>query len=166
MKLLKNIIGGLAGAIALNILHEGVKRIDRQAPRIDLVGEEALNKVIKTAGGTPLRGNRLFAATLAGDVLSNAIYYSFIGAGKKKNLWFRGLNYGLTAGLGALALTEPLGLKKKPITRTDKTKAMTVGYYVLGGLVAAVTMKALRSKPANPDILSQDLNLNGLNHRI
>jgi hypothetical protein len=143
-KIVANLIGGLAGAAALNIIHQTVKQIDHDAPRVDLVGEEALNKVITSTGGTPLRGNVLFTATLAADLLSNAIYYSAIGFGKKKHLLWRGAGYGLAAG--ALQLTEPMGLSDAPITKTDKTKALTVAWYVLGGVVAALTIKALRKK--------------------
>jgi hypothetical protein len=44
MRLINSLIGGFAGAIALNILHETVKRYYDKAPRVDLVGEEALEK--------------------------------------------------------------------------------------------------------------------------
>jgi len=146
MKIIKNIIGGLAGAIALNILHETVKHFDHDAPRVDLVGEEALNKGLEAVGSKPLKGNSLYAATLAGDLLSNAFYYSLIGAGKKKYLIIRGLGYGAAAGVGALKLTKPIGLSDAPVTRTEKTQALTVAYYALGGLVTALTIRALRSK--------------------
>lgn len=144
MKLITNIIGGIAGSIALNLLHESVKRFDHDAPRVDLVGEEAINKILTGAGSEPLHGNTLYAATLAGDVLSNASYYSLIGMGRDKFTLARGVVYGLAAGLGAVGLTEPLGLRDAPVTRTDKTKIMTIGYYLFGGVVTALTIKALR----------------------
>lgn len=146
MKIIKNIIGGLAGAIALNILHETVKRFEHDAPRVDLVGEEALNKGLEAVGSEPLEGYSLYAVTLAGDLLSNAFYYSLIGAGKRKYLILRGLGYGIAAGVGALKLTKPMGLNDAPVTRTEKTQVLTVAYYTLGGLVTALTTKALRSK--------------------
>jgi hypothetical protein len=146
MKLTQSIIGGIAGSIALNLLHETVKRFDHEAPRVDLVGEEGLNKVLTKTGVQPLQGNALYAATLAGDVLSNSLYYSMIGIGKKKHLLTRGIVYGLAAGVGALTLTKPMGLSDAPVTRADKTKVMTVGYYLLGGIVAALTIKAMRGK--------------------
>lgn len=147
MKIIKNIIGGLAGAIALNILHETVRHYDKDAPRVDLVGEEGLTKGMKALGAVPPKGQNLYLSTLAADLLSNAFYYSLIGRGKRKNLILRGIGYGAVAGYGALKLTKPLGLKSKPVARTVKTKVLTVAYYTLGGIVAAVTMKALRKKP-------------------
>jgi len=144
MRAIKNILGGLAGAIALNILHETVKRLDHDAPQINLVGEEAISNSMEAAGLEPPTGDSLFVAALAGDLVSNALYYSLIGNGKKENIILRGAGYGLGAGLGALFLTEPLGLSDAPITKTDKTKALTVTWYVFGGLVAALAIKALR----------------------
>jgi hypothetical protein len=148
MKFIKNIIGGLAGAIALNLLHESVRHYDKDAPRVDLVGEEAITKGMKAVGALPPSGQNLYLTTLAADVLSNAFYYSLIGGGKRKYLIIRGIGYGAAAGFGALKLTRPLGLKNKPVARTDKTKVLTVAYYTIGGLIAAITMKALRKKPS------------------
>lgn len=144
-KLVSSVIGGIAGAIALNILHQAVKQFDHDAPRVDLVGEEALTKGMEAMGLTPPTGNALFIATLSGDILSNALYYSTIGFGNKKYLLLRGTAIGAAAGIGALKLTEPLGLRDAPVTRTDKTKFLTVAWYTFGGLVAAAVIKGLRS---------------------
>lgn len=144
MKLLKNLVGGLVGAVALNILHEAAKRFDHDAPRIDLVGEEAVSKTMDNAGLAPFTGDSLYVAALAGDLISNALYYSTIGVGNKNNLLLRGAAIGLGAGIGALVITEPIGLSDAPITKTDKTKALTVAWYVFGGVVTALTIKLLR----------------------
>ena len=144
MDRIENITGGLAGAVALNILHETYKRLDKNAPRIDLVGEEAISKIIEGVGGEPPKGNALFTATLIGDILSNSLYYSLIGVGKKKNLVWRGAGYGLAAGVGALVLTKPLGLSDAPITKTNQTKVLTVAWYLVGGLIAALAIRKLR----------------------
>jgi hypothetical protein len=144
MKIIQNIIGGLAGAVALNILHQAVKQFDHEAPRVDLVGEEALTKGMEAMGLTPPTGKALFAATLAGDLISNAAYYSMIGLGKTKYLLYHGAAHGLCAGIGALTLTGPMGLSDAPVTRTDKTKLLTVAWYTFGGLVAGAVIKSLR----------------------
>lgn len=44
MSKMHNYLAGLGGAIALNVLHESVKRKDSEMPRVDLLGEEALQK--------------------------------------------------------------------------------------------------------------------------
>ncbi|GAA4329017.1 hypothetical protein GCM10023149_33390 [Mucilaginibacter gynuensis] len=145
-KIISNIIGGLAGAIALNIIHQTVKAVDHDAPRVDLVGEEALTKGMESMGLTPPTGNALFLATLTGDVLSNALFYSTIGFGKKTYLLLRGAAVGLSAGIGAVTLPDRMGLSDAPVTRTDKTKLMTVAWYLIGGLVTAFTIKSIRAK--------------------
>jgi len=144
MKVIQNILGGLAGAFTLNILHETMRRLDEDAPRIDLVGQEALSRVIMAGGLTPPSGAALYVSTLAADVSSNALYYSFIGHGKDENLLIRGAAFGLAAGVGALKLTPALGLDDEPVNRTSKTKVMTVGWYVAGGLAAALVIRMLR----------------------
>jgi hypothetical protein len=81
---------------------------------------------------------------MAADLISNAAYYSLIGAGKKKQLLCIGTISGIAAGIGALTLTKPMGLSDAPLTRTDATKVMTVAWYTIGGIVAAAVTKALR----------------------
>ncbi|TWR31212.1 hypothetical protein FPZ43_01680 [Mucilaginibacter pallidiroseus] len=144
MKILKNLIGGLAGAVALNVLHEALKRFDHEAPRVDLIGEEAITKGFEAIDKEPPSGDTLYAITLAGDLISNAVYYSLIGVGKSRHLVARGVTYGAVAGIGALKLTEPLGLSDAPVTRTVKTQVLTVGYYTFGGLVTALVIKGLK----------------------
>lgn len=144
MKEIKNLAAGFAGAVALNVLHETVKRLDSEAPRVDLVGEEALSKTLESVGINPPKGNALFTATLAADILSNALYYSAIGIGKRKYLLIRGAGYGLAAGIGAVTLTKPMGLSDAPVTRTTKTKVLTVAWYLVGGLITALAIKALK----------------------
>jgi len=101
MKVLKAILAGFAGAAALNILHETFRRFDSDAPRVDLIGEEALTRSLNSLNLETPTGNNLYAATLIGDIVSNGIYYSAIGMGGKKNIYLKGAFAGLTAGLGA-----------------------------------------------------------------
>ena len=154
MKNIKNTIGGLAGAVALNIAHQTLKQLIDKAPQVDLVGEEALNKGLQSVGAKPLKGDALFASTLAADVASNAFYYSMIGMGSRKNLLTRGIAYGLAAGVGAVVLTKPLGLNDRPLNKSTETKLLTVGYYLLGGVVAALTIRALTRKHKTLSIAS------------
>jgi hypothetical protein len=146
MKLIKALISGFAGAIALNLLHESARKLDHQAPRVDLVGAEALSKGLSALGMNPPSGNKLYAATLAGDVLSNGIYYSAIGFGKPKYLWVRAAISGLSAGVGAVTLPSPMGLDDRAVKRTEKTAILTVTWYLFGALVTAAVMSKLQKK--------------------
>ena len=143
---MKNLIGGLAGALTLNLLHETYKRLDSKAPRVDLVGEEALSKTMKLSGLKPPTGKDLYTATLLADVITNALYYALIGAGNKKYTMLRAAVLGTTAGVGALVLTKRLGLRDAPITRSGRTKVLTAAWYLIGALAAGFTIRALENK--------------------
>ena len=71
------------------------------------------------------------------------MYYAMIGKGPKEHLLLRGAGYGLFAGLGAVGLTQKLGLSDKPVTKTNETKVMTVAWYLLGGIAAALVMQKI-----------------------
>ena len=58
-----------------------------------------------------------------------------------------GAALGLAAGVGAVALPEPLGLGGGPSARTDETKAMTVAWYLAGGLAAGLAYSLLAKRP-------------------
>lgn len=141
---MKNLLGGLAGAVTLNFLHETYKRLDSKAPRVDLVGEEALSKTMEHLDYEAPAGNSLFTVTLIADVISNALYYSLIGVGNKKNIMRRAAVLGTMAGIGAVVLTKPLGLSDAPVTRSSRTKALTVILYLTGALTAGFTIRALK----------------------
>lgn len=141
---MKNLLGGFAGALALNLLHETYKQLDVKAPRIDLVGEEALSNTVKALGKQPPAGDNLYAATLGADIFSNTLYYSLIGLGNKQNIMLRASVLGIGAGVGALTLTKTLGLSNAPVTRTARAKLLTVAWYFTGAMVAAYTIRALK----------------------
>jgi hypothetical protein len=138
--------GGLAGACAVTLLHETVKRIVPQAPRMDLLGMNAISKGLRKSGAKVPTSTQLYTWALAGDIVSNALYYSLAGIGKEKNLWVKSSVLGLAAGLGAVALPKQLGLNEAYSNRTFATKAMTVGLYVAGALVATAIFKLLEKK--------------------
>ena len=143
----RNIIAGLGGALALNLLHEVLRRKDKDAPRLDLVGEEALQKGLEAAGEPKIEDKQnLFAATLGADLVSNALYFSMIGVGNPKNAWSKAIGLGLTGGTGAVTLPKFLGLNPTPVAKTTKTKSMTVGYYLFGALVTAGILKFMDSR--------------------
>jgi len=142
MSTAKNLLAGLGGAIALNLLHETLKKFRNNTPRIDILGEEALQKGIEYAGGGHISKDKLYAPTLGADLISNALYYSMIGAGKPKHVWAKAVALGLAAGTGAIALPEPMGLNPKPVAKNAEISAQTVGFYVFGALVTACILKA------------------------
>jgi hypothetical protein len=135
------IAGGLAGASTIASLHEGFRRLTPDAPRMDLLDMEALQKMLKAIHVQVPRRSELLKWTVVGEASSNLVYYSLLGVGGRKNVWLRGTLLGLAAGITAVVLPKPLGLSEAHSNRTPKTKAMTVGLYLIGGLVAAAVSK-------------------------
>ncbi|MES2826524.1 MAG: hypothetical protein V4687_00140 [Bacteroidota bacterium] len=140
MSRIKNLLAGLAGAVALNLLHETARRQTSNAPRIDILGENALQKALSYIGEHINDHDTLYKATLAGDIVSNTLYYSLIGSGKKKYLWPKAIFMGLSAGIAAVKLPEPMGLNPKPVAKNEQVAALTVGYYLFGALVTALVL--------------------------
>lgn len=146
MKLSSAIGGGIAGAITLTLIHETVRRSVTDAPRMDLLGMEAIAKTLDSVDTEVPEEDKLFKITMAGDILSNALYYSLTGIGKGEQAILRGASLGLAAGIGAVYLPEPLGLNAAPAGRTIQTKIMTFALYTIGGVVAGFIGKLIENK--------------------
>ncbi len=136
---------GVAGALTVTALNEGVRRVLPHAPRIEVIGERALAGSLQALNVDPPRGAALYRWTLLGDLLSNTLYYGLVGLGPRQGAWHRGGLLGLAAGLGAVVLPRPLGLGRQPGARSPRTPLLTAGWYLAGGLAAAVTARQLET---------------------
>jgi hypothetical protein len=140
---------GVAGALVLTGLHEVARRLLPHAPRMDVIGERALSRSLGALGYRPPRGPRLYRATLAGELLSNALYYSVVGAARHSRSLRTGLLVGFAAGLGAVLLPPRLGLGNPPGAKAPLTPLLTVAWYTAGGLAAAAATRLLEgAQPA------------------
>lgn len=146
MKFKYAIEGGLAGAAAVTLLHESIKKVVPKSPRLDRLGMQAMSKGLRVVGKIPPTGNRLYGWSLTGDILANALFYSIAAIGKRDAVLGRGAVLGLAAGVGAVLLPGPLGLNDRYTNKTATTQIMTIGLYVIGGIVAAGVMKLLDRK--------------------
>jgi hypothetical protein len=146
MKATKALLGGLAGASLLTLVHETTRQFVPEAPRMDLLGEQALSRMLAKAHQPVPKEDTLYALTMAGDVVSNALYYSLAGIGDAKTAPLKGTLLGLAAGIGAITLPGPLGLSEAPSKRTTETAIMTIALYTLGGLAAGIAMRLLGRK--------------------
>jgi hypothetical protein len=135
------LLSGLAGAMALTILHETVRHIRADAPRLDTLGRRAISSGLEAAGLETPPEDQLQAVALGGDIVSNTLYYS-LGCFGKPSL-ARGAALGAAAGLGALVLAPLMGLGSRPGSRSPQTAAMTVVGYTAGGLAASAVHQAL-----------------------
>ena len=131
MELTKSLLAGAGGSVALSVLHESLRKVDNNAPRMDKLGKQALKRYFKVATKDK---QKLYLMSLGAELLSNSLYYSISGTGKRA--WQRGLGLGVAAGLGAVILPPFIGLSKKASTKSVKTVLYTIGLYTIGGLVA------------------------------
>lgn len=141
--MLKALGSGLVGACALTLIHETARRFIDDAPRVDVIGMRAVAKGLRAADAELPPEWGLHEAALVGDLVSNSFYYSLVAAGGREDALRNGALLGLAAGLGAAFLPGPLGLGRQPTERGPSTKAMTVAWYVAGGLAAAAAYRAL-----------------------
>ncbi len=146
MKLSSAMGGGIAGAVVLTFVHEIVRRLNTDAPRMDLLGMEAIANTLDSVDAKIPAEDKLFKITMAGDIIGNSLYYSLAGFGNEQQAIIRGVLLGLAAGLGAVYLPRPLGLNEAPANRTVQTKIMTLALYTIGGTVAGVTAKLIEDK--------------------
>ena len=134
---------GVAGACALTLLHQAARRAVPHAPRMDVLGERAVESGFRAAGAEPPPQDRLHDLALAGDLVSNSMYYSLVGVAGRESAVVAGAVLGLAAGVGAVTLPGPLGLGSRPSARTPQTAAMTVAWYLFGGLAAGLAYHLL-----------------------
>jgi hypothetical protein len=146
MKTATAFAGGLAGACALTVVHELVRKADSQAPRPDKLGMQVIAKTLRKANKPVPSKAQLRTLALAGDIVLNSLYYSLAGAGKPRNVFLRGTMLGIASGLGSLFLPKYMGLDNSYTDRSSKTKVLSVALYVVGGLAAAAAIKALTKK--------------------
>jgi hypothetical protein len=142
MRLSQALISGAAGAVALNILHETARRIVPHAPRMDVIGMRALARSLRGLDQEVPPHDELFSWTLVGDLASNAVYYSLVGLGDEDGIWFRGAALGAAAGVGGAFLPPRIGLGRQP-DETPATQVMTITWYLVGGIVAAIVARRL-----------------------
>ena len=141
--MLKALGSGLVGACALTLIHETARRFLDDAPRMDVLGMRALAKAAHVVDVSP--PVPLHEAALVGDLVSNSLYYSLVGAGRPRDAVRNGALLGLAAGLAAVFLPERLGLGRQPTEDTPETQLMTVAWYTLGGLAAGAAYSAIAS---------------------
>ena len=104
---------------------------------MDVLGERAIARTVRAAGGTLPLQPTLHRWALAGDLVANSLYYSVVACGRDAHLWTRGVALGLAAGAGALVLPRRIGLGDAPKSDHVPNQLMTVAWYLIGGLAAA-----------------------------
>jgi hypothetical protein len=138
---LRTISSGLVGALTLTAINETARQFIPTAPRLDVLGMRALSRSLRGIDVQPPRGEALRYTALAGDILSNTLYYSLAGLGGKERAPIVGGILGFAAGIGSVLLPEPLKLGGDATNRTPATQVMSIAWYTLGGLVAGASLQ-------------------------
>jgi hypothetical protein len=137
MKVSAGLAGGLAVTLTVASIHEALKRITPDAPRMDTLDVELIRKALKSMNKEVPNEEELQRWAVGGELFCDTAYYGLVAIGGKKGVWLRGTLLGLIAGVTAVILPKPLGLPKEPSNKTTGTQLMTIGLYLSGGLVAA-----------------------------
>lgn len=145
-------LGGLAGAASLTLLNGAIKLLDKNALQPDLLGQNALARAMKGNDLIPKTAQQYFP--LAGDLITNTLYYGMAKGNSPANTMLRGALLGLSAGIGAVTLPKQLGLERPRAKENPDKALMTIAWYVIGGLVAASVINALTSdnKPETKEL--------------
>ncbi|MET0223117.1 MAG: hypothetical protein ABW346_01910 [Terrimicrobium sp.] len=133
---------GLVGATSVAALNYLAARYLPGAPRLDVLGLQLTTTAFKKLGIHPPGGLPAKVLALLGSLASNSMFYGLVGLGAPKTAWLRGGALGLAMGLGVLTLSPAFGVGKRETGRTPTTKAGTLIWYILGGILAALTFMA------------------------
>jgi hypothetical protein len=137
MKVSSGLAGGLAGTVTVASIHEALRRVTPDAPRMDILDMELIRKGLKSLNKEVPGEDQLQRLGVGAEVFCDTAYYGLTAVGGKKGVWLRGVLLGLVAGVTAVILPKPLGLPEEPSNKTAGTQLMTIGLYLMGGLVAA-----------------------------
>ncbi len=133
---------GLVGATSVALLNYLAGRFLPGAPRLDILGLQLATAAFKKLGIQPPSGFPAKAIALLGSLASNSMFYGLVGWGRPKTAWIRGGALGLAMGLGVLTLPAAFGIGKRETGRTPTAKGGTLIWYILGGILAALTFAA------------------------
>jgi hypothetical protein len=152
MKVSAALAGGLAGTLTVASLHEVLRRITPDAPRMDVLDVELIRKGLTTLNKAVPSEDELQQWAVGGELICDAAYYSLAGMGGEKGSWLRGALLGLFAGVTAVILPKPLGLPQEPSSKTAATQLMTVGLYLAGGLVASAVTQLVNDQDNTEEV--------------
>lgn len=151
MKISAGLAGGLAGTLTVASLHEALKRVTPNAPRMDILDMELIRKGLKSLHKEVPGEEELGRWAVGGELFCDTAYYGLTAMGGKKGVWLRGTLLGLVAGITAVVLPKPFGLPPEPSNKTFGTQLMTIGLYLMGGLAAAAVTQLVADAPGNKE---------------
>jgi hypothetical protein len=158
MKVSAGLAGGLAGTLTVASIHEALKRVTPDAPRMDVLDMELIRKGLKSFNKEVPGEDELQRWAVGGELFCDTAYYGLVAIGGKKGVWLRGALLGLIAGVTAVVLPKPLGLSEKASNKTLGTQIMTVGLYLMGGLAASAITQLVDDDESNNEDVEEAFN--------
>jgi len=137
------VLAGGVGVLTTTLLHELLRRLTPDAPRVDLLGMQAVERLLHVAGLRTPAHDMLYTLTVLGDLVSNTAYFGVVGVGPRDKALIVGGALGALAGVGAVYLPPHLRLSHRPTERTRLTGTLTIALYTGGGLAAGLTYQTL-----------------------
>lgn len=119
---------------------------------MDILDMELIRKGLKIMNKKVPGEDKLRQWAIGGELFCDTTYYGLIAMGGKKKVWLRGALLGLVAGVTAVILPKPLGLPEEPSNKTSGTRLMTIGLYLMGGLVAAAITQLADHAQSNNEL--------------
>jgi hypothetical protein len=158
MKVSAGLAGGLAGTLTVASIHEALKRVTPDAPRMDVLDMELIRKGLKSLNKEVPGEDELQRWAVGGELFCDTAYYGLVAMGGKKGVWLRGALLGLIAGVTAVVLPKPLGLSEEASNKTLGTQIMTVGLYLMGGLAASAITQLVDDDESNNEDAEEAFN--------
>jgi hypothetical protein len=158
MKVSAGLAGGLAGTLTVASIHEALKRVTPDAPRMDVLDMELIRKGLKSFNKEVPGEDELQRWAVGGELFCDTAYYGLVAMGGKKGVWLRGALLGLIAGVTAVVLPKPLGLSEEASNKTLGTQIMTVGLYLMGGLAASAITQLVDDDESNNEDVEEAFN--------
>lgn len=155
MRLAHALPAGIIGTTLITALHEGARKIFPNTPRVELMGERAIQKFILDPLNLNVSDRTLYAVSIVGDLAFNSLSYATIvglGAQDKKSVFARSAISGLAVGLLTWLIPPKVGLGQQPTTDKSTTRALTIAMYVVGGVASALVYNFLKDRHEGGEI--------------
>ncbi|MDB5191453.1 MAG: hypothetical protein JWQ96_1016 [Segetibacter sp.] len=134
MRAISAIAGGLAGAVAVALIHQILKKLDEEAPHLDALGLTSASD-----SQNALSTGNTSGSNVSTGLLGNVLYYGMAGYGEKRMDHKEGL-MSHAEGIGALYGPKLLGGSEASKGPADKHGKVTAFLHSLGGFVATKVM--------------------------
>jgi hypothetical protein len=82
----------LAGTVIVASIHEALRRITPDAPRIDILDMELIRKGLKSMNKEVPEEDELQRWAVGGELFLDTAYYGLAGIGGKKSVWHKCFN--------------------------------------------------------------------------